>query len=72
MNEYVKIAIRALHCHKGDNAARARNAFLGQTPEQMLETWGQSGETKASILAGYENHERECNDAIEWLTNMDG
>ena len=67
MNEHQKLAIRALENMGSDNTYRARAAFRNYTPEQMQEQYGQSGQTPAQILAGYEAHDAKVDAAIKWV-----
>jgi hypothetical protein len=69
MNEHKELAIRALNNMMGDNTVRARIAFRNCTPEQMQEQYGQSGQTRAQILAGYEEHDVKVQAAIDWVKN---
>jgi len=67
-DEYRQRAIRLLrNVGIGDDINRCRAAFRGLTPEQMQEQHGDSGRTRAEILAGYEEHERATKEAIAWL-----
>jgi hypothetical protein len=59
--------LNALENYRGDNLYRARAAFRNCTPEQMQQQYGQSGQTRAEILAGYEAHDKEVTAAVEWL-----
>ena len=59
--------LRALEQHRGDNLYLARAAFRNCTPEQMQQEYGQSGQTRAQILADYEAHEREVDAAVAWV-----
>lgn len=52
---------------KGDDTYRARAAFRGYTAEQMKEQYGQSGKTRAQILAEYEAHDAKVDAAIAWV-----
>lgn len=70
MNTRQQLTIRALENMKGDDLHRARRAFQGMTQSQMQEQHGQSGKTRAQILAGYEAHEDEINAAIAWVRNQ--
>lgn len=67
MNKHQELAIRALVNLMGDNTARARADFRNCTPEQMLEQYGQSCQTRAQILADYEAHDAEVQAAIDWV-----
>ena len=58
---------RALGQYQGDDLARARAAFRNCTPEQMQQEHGFSGQTRAQILAGYEQHAADCAAALRWL-----
>lgn len=62
-----QMAIYALQAVKGDDLYRARSAFKNYTPEQMQEKYGASSKTCAEIIAGYEEHERQINEAIAWV-----
>jgi hypothetical protein len=66
INKYAQRAVDALKLVMGDDAARARNAFRGMTPEQMKVQHGASGETRAEILRDYEVREAELTAAIVW------
>jgi hypothetical protein len=59
--------LRALSNFMGDDLERAKWAFHGCTPEQMQELWGQSGKTRAEILAEYQSHSDSVNAAIEFV-----
>lgn len=59
--------VDALNRYKGDDLYRARAAFRNRTPAQMQEQYGQSGQTCAEIVAGYEKHETKVNDALDWI-----
>jgi hypothetical protein len=67
MNTHKELAIQALQNMKGDDSIRARAAFRGKTPEQMNQKYGQSGQTCAQILAGYEAHDAKMDAAIAWV-----
>jgi hypothetical protein len=67
MNPHRALAIKALRQMAGDDLYRARVAFAGYTPEQMSEPHGESGQTRAAILAGYELREANVKAAIAWL-----
>lgn len=64
MSRHVEVIEAALRQYAGDDAARARRAFQGQ---DMNEPWGQSGRTRAEVLAGYEKHEAEVEAALAWV-----
>lgn len=51
----------------GDDLARARAAFRGMTPEEMQRQHGESGLTRAQVLAGYEDEDRAVREALAWL-----
>jgi len=65
-----KLAIRALMNMRGDDTARARAAFRFLTPAQMKEQHGQSGMTRAELLALYEKSDAEIDAAIDWVRNQ--
>jgi hypothetical protein len=52
--ECKQLALSALESKRGDDLFRARNAFKNMTPKQMQEQHGESGRTRAEILAEYE------------------
>jgi len=58
---------RALESFRGDDLYRARMAFKTRTPEQMQQPYGQSGQTCAQILEGYQQHDAAVNAALVWL-----
>ena len=69
MNEHKhkQLAIEALEQMRGDELYRARAAFRNCTPKEMGEQYGQSGKTRADILAGYEAHDAKVTAALAWL-----
>ncbi len=67
MNQHMTLAIQALNQLKGDDTIRAKNAFSRLSDEQMGEQHGQSGKTRAQILAEYEAHDAKVDAAIEWV-----
>lgn len=67
MNPHKALAIRALQSMRGDDSTRARNAFRNCTPEQMQQEYGESGRTRAQILAEYEEHDAAVQAAIDWV-----
>lgn len=68
MNECQQLTIRALEQMRGDDLYRARAAFRNCTPVQMSEKYGQSDQTRAEILAGYEAHDAKVTAALFWVT----
>jgi hypothetical protein len=72
MNGHKELAIRALENMRGDDAARARSEFRGLTTKQMQEQYGQSGKTRAQVLAKYEGHDAEVQAAIDWVKAQKG
>jgi hypothetical protein len=69
MSNIKKIIISALNSHKGDNLARARNAWGGLSDIEMDQLHGQSGRTKREFLNDYQQHDDEVNEAINWVNN---
>lgn len=67
MNAHKELAIQALQNMKGDDTYRARAAFRGMNAEQMKQQHGQSGKTRAQILAEYEAHDAKVDAAIAWV-----
>ena len=67
MNEHQQLAIKALEQMRGDDLYRARSAFRNCTPKEMGEQYGQSGKTRAEMLAGYEAHDAKVSAAIDWV-----
>ncbi len=67
MNEHKQLAIKALEEMRGDDLYRARAAFKNCTPEQMTQKYGQSEQTRAEILAGYEEHDAKVAAALAWV-----
>lgn len=54
MNPDVVKAVRDALGGASDNLHRARAAFRGLGADEMGQLYGQSGETRAEIVAGYE------------------
>lgn len=68
MNEkHKELALRGLGCLRGDDLERARHAFHGMGSMQMQEQHGQSGKTRAEILARYEKFAAEVDAAVQWV-----
>lgn len=67
MNEHQELAIHALESMKGDDSKRARAAFRNFTSEQMQEQHGQSGQTRAQLLASYTERDAKVQAAIDWV-----
>lgn len=70
MNPHKQLAIRALENMRGDDLVRARRAFSRYTATQMNMPYGQSTQTPAQILREYEKHDREINEAINWIRSL--
>lgn len=68
----IKTIQAALERFRGDDLYRARLAFKSCTPYEMQQQYGHSGQTRAQILAGYEEHEAEVDAALEWLRQVTG
>ena len=68
--EHKKLALLGLYQLLGDDLIRARNAFRNCTPEQMEQQHGQSGKTRAEIIAEYEAHDAKIKAAIVWLEGV--
>lgn len=66
-DEIKKTLLAALSTYRGDDVERARAAFRRYTPEQMKEQHGQSGRTRAEILAEYEQHAEKVEAARVWV-----
>jgi hypothetical protein len=60
-------ALYALERMKGDDAERARMNFRGYSADQMELPHCQSGKSRREILEGYEQHEKEVQQAIDWV-----
>lgn len=67
VNEHKQLAINALEQMRGDDLYRTRSAFRNCTPAQMAEKYGQSGQTRAEILAGYDAHDAKVTAALVWV-----
>lgn len=68
MNVHKALTLEALETLRGDNLHRARNAFRNCTPAELAAEYGQSGKTRAEILADYEAHDAKVTAAIAWVT----
>ena len=55
---------------KGDNLYRARARFRNLSAEELNKEHGESGQTCAEIITGYEEHEKKFDNAIEWLDKV--
>ena len=71
MNEHKNLAIKALEALRGDDLYRARAAFRRCTPDEMGMLYGESGMTRAALLASYEAHDAQVTAAIAWLAQID-
>jgi len=71
MNEHKELTLRALSQLKGDDLARARHAFKRFTPEEMKQHHGESGKTRAQILAEYEAWDTKIDAAIAWVKSKE-
>jgi len=70
MEQYKALAIHAVKSIQGDDLYRARAAFKYCTPEQMQEQHGQSGKTRAEVLAQYELHHKAAEETLAWLNSL--
>jgi hypothetical protein len=59
--------LRIMSSAKGDDNVRAHRAFQGMTSEELKREHGQSGKTRAEILAEYEDQDKQFDEAIEWV-----
>lgn len=59
--------LEALRQYEGDDYYRAKAAFSGLTYDQMQEQYGQSGQTKQQILAGYSKHKNNVDIAKDYI-----
>jgi len=71
MNEHKSFILKVLEWYRGDNLDRAELFFKGMTEDQMQQEYGQSGKTRAEILAGWTKHNNQIDDAIEWFLEKD-
>ena len=66
MNPDIVKAVQAQLGNAQDNLHRARAAFRGLSPQELSEQpYGESGRTRAQIVAGYEEEE------ARWLKALD-
>ena len=63
-SEVKQTIVAALMQYRGDNFARASQAFRGYTPDQMAQQHGLSGETRQAVLDGYREHVERVDRAI--------
>lgn len=59
--------LRRIAGDASDNLYRAKAAFKHCTPEQLGQRYGQSDDTRAEIIAGYQESLDDANQAIEWV-----
>jgi hypothetical protein len=64
MNEHQSLAIKAISQMMGDDSVRAHIAFRGMDLQQPH---GDSGKTRAQVLADYAAHDNQCEKAILWV-----
>lgn len=67
MNHHQQLIISALENMIGDDTHRARARFRNFTLEQMQEQHGESGKTRAQILAEYEAYDAKIRATIDWV-----
>ena len=65
-NEVLKI-IENASLGAEDNYIRAKMQFKSYSKTEMLENYGQSGETCQSIFDGYEKRYKEIRKCYEWV-----
>ncbi len=58
---------QALEQFRGDDLYRAKAAFRGLSTAEMNKEYGQSGQTRAEIVRGYETHNAKVDAALTWL-----
>lgn len=63
--------MKALQQYRGDDLYRARIAWGALTAAELDEEYGDSGATRREILRSLEEHDREVQDAIEWLVEKE-
>lgn len=71
MDNLKELIIKALKNTKGDDACRARQAFSGLSAEDMQKEYGESGQSCAEILAGYETCDARIDAAIDWVSSLE-
>ena len=64
--------LRALEAYRGDDLYRATMAFRHCSPAEMEMQYGQSGQTRAAILRGYQEREKAIQEAIAWVKGRGG
>ena len=62
--------LRALQMLRGDDLYRAEHAWGMLSPADMQKEYGQSGLTRAEILAGYVKHAATVDRAIAEVENL--
>ena len=67
INKHKAFIISVLNSNIGDDSSRARAVFRNHTPEEMQEVYGNSGKSKAQVLAEYEAQDEKYRAAIDWL-----
>ncbi len=70
MNPYKELVLKVMQEQRGDDLYRAEQAFKRCSPEQMQQEFGESGQTRASILEAYRKRRDDFTDAIEWITQL--
>ncbi len=70
-NPHQELILAALMQYKGDDLQRARAAFRNGSPAFMSEEHGQSGMTRAELLASYEDRDARVDAAIGWVLGIE-
>jgi len=70
MNQHKQAAINAIRATLGDDLARAKSVWRNCTPDQMNLPYGQSGKTRAELLAEWQEHADKTAATIKWLESI--
>jgi len=70
MNQHKELILKVMQEQRGDDLYRAEQAFKYCSPEQMQQEFGESGQTRSSILEAYRKRHDDFTDAIEWVTRL--
>jgi len=65
--EMKRFTIRALEKMRGDDLPRAKRVFSKCSKEEMESEYGDSGKTRAQLLAEFEAYDAKVNEVIKWV-----
>ena len=70
MDAKKQLAIKALEYLRSDDLPRVKRAFAGLSRVEMAEQYGDSGMSRAELLASYETIDAAITETIEWVRQL--